>query len=275
MQKRFKLKVLTSLLLTLSFFSASISGIMLYFSPRGRIANWADWTLFGLTKDGWTEVHTTAVALMLLTGLLHLFWFNWKIFLSYLARAAKGPLRYPRELAVSVVVFAVITAGTIGGVPGVDALIQARETILDSFEVEENVPPIAHAEELTLRQAAADIYDEPVEQLLAKLEKLGWSANADMTLREIADEHEISPQQLHEELLRKPAISGSGSGYGRMTLRAVAEGAGLDLDTLIKRAQELGAGELTGDEIVKDVAESLGMNPYELLPKLDPSLEHE
>lgn len=275
MRSKFKLKVFTSLLLTLSFFSAGISGTLLYFSPRGRIANWADWTLFGLTKEGWTDVHITAVAVMLITAVLHLFWFNWKVFLTYLSRAAKGPLRYPRELAVAVLLFALVTVGTVTQLPGVYALIDVRNGILDSFEVEENTPPVAHAEELTLRQAAADLFEVPVEELVERLDKLGWPATPEMTLREISDEYGNSPQQLYDELQRKPEVIGSGAGYGRMTLKELSSGAGISLDSLLTRAEALGAGELTGDEVVKDVAEKLGMESYELLPKLDERLKHD
>ena len=44
---------------------------------------------------------------------------------------------------------------------------------------------------------------------------------------------------------------------------------------LINRAAELGANDLTGEEKVRDIADKLGMKPYDLLPKLDPKLVHE
>jgi hypothetical protein len=273
--KPIKAKVLISLLLTLSFLSASLSGILLYFSPRGRIANWTDWSILGLTKEGWTDIHITAVALMLVTGLLHLFWINWKVFLTYLSKATSGPLRYPRELILSVLLFVLISVGTLVPIPGVDALLVVRDSILDSFEVEKNLPPVAHAEELTLRQAAADLYEKQIDDILQRLDDLGWPAEADQTLDEIAERHGTTPQIIHEELLRQPAVQGSGAGYGRMTLKALAESAGLELGPLLDRAAELGASGLTGDEVVKNVAESLGMAPYDLLPKLDERLSHE
>lgn len=273
--KSIKWKVLTSFLLTLSFFSASLSGVLLYFSPRGRIANWTEWTLVGLTKTEWTSIHLTAVAVVLITALLHLFWFNWRVFLSYLKRSATGAvMRYPRELGAAVVLFLVITLGTLFQWPGVYALINGRTAVEDSFEIAANQPPVAHAEELTVRTFAADILEKPVEEVLSRLEKLGWVAAAEETFVELAENYGVSPKTIYDELLKEPVKTGTGAGWGRMSLKEVAETQGVDLETLLKRAEEMGATGLTGDELVKDVAESLGMASSEFLPALDPSLTH-
>lgn len=273
--KTFKWKVLTSFLLTLSFFSASVSGVLLYFTPRGRIANWTEWTIAGLTKVEWTNIHITAVAVMLITALLHLFWFNWKVFLAYLSKTASGAiLRYPRELAIAVVVFLLVTIGTMVELPGVFALIDGRTAVEDSFELTENQPPVPHAEILPLRQFSADVLKKPVDEVLARLKNLGWEATADERLVDVANRYGVSPQTIYEQLQKAPAVTGTGMGWGRMTLRQVAEANNLDLNLLISRAKELGSADLTGDESVKEIAEGLGMIPSEFLPKLDKSLVH-
>jgi hypothetical protein len=40
-----------SLLTTFSFIVMSISGILLFIVPQGRIAEWTDWRMLGLTKS--------------------------------------------------------------------------------------------------------------------------------------------------------------------------------------------------------------------------------
>jgi len=50
-----RLKIFTSFLLTWTFLAVSISGLALYLSPKGRIANWIQWHLWGYTKEEWGE----------------------------------------------------------------------------------------------------------------------------------------------------------------------------------------------------------------------------
>jgi hypothetical protein len=49
---RFQLRGFVSLLLTLFFLALSFSGVMLYLTPRGRVANWTGWSMLGLEKRG-------------------------------------------------------------------------------------------------------------------------------------------------------------------------------------------------------------------------------
>ena len=46
-----------SLLLFASFTLLAVSGIVLYFSPKGRVANWTGWTVLKLYKEEWSSVH--------------------------------------------------------------------------------------------------------------------------------------------------------------------------------------------------------------------------
>ena len=47
---KFRTKGFVSLLLALTFLVASFSGVILYLTPRGRVANWTGWTMLGLDK---------------------------------------------------------------------------------------------------------------------------------------------------------------------------------------------------------------------------------
>ncbi|MDI9444793.1 MAG: DUF4405 domain-containing protein, partial [Planctomycetota bacterium] len=49
-------KGFTSLFLTLTFGAVASSGAILYLTPRGRVANWTDWTMLGLSKDEWAAL---------------------------------------------------------------------------------------------------------------------------------------------------------------------------------------------------------------------------
>jgi len=46
----FQLRAMISVLLALAFPALLVSGLVLFVSPPGRVANWTDWRLFGLSK---------------------------------------------------------------------------------------------------------------------------------------------------------------------------------------------------------------------------------
>ena len=55
-QKKFSFRGFTSFTLTLSFILISVSGIVLYIVPSGRVAYWINWKLVGLTRDNWDGI---------------------------------------------------------------------------------------------------------------------------------------------------------------------------------------------------------------------------
>ena len=76
--KKIKGKGLASLTLACTFVVVAVSGTALFFTPRGRTANWTGWTLGGLTKQQWEAVHLNACVFMLAIVGLHLF-YNWRL----------------------------------------------------------------------------------------------------------------------------------------------------------------------------------------------------
>ena len=45
------LKKITSLTMLLTMFTMTFTGIILFITPPGRVANWANWELFGISKE--------------------------------------------------------------------------------------------------------------------------------------------------------------------------------------------------------------------------------
>ena len=75
------LRKLTSLTITFSFFIMSYTGIILFIAPKGRVANWTNWELFGLDKTEYTNLHVTFMVLFLGNGLTSLFQLETAFFL--------------------------------------------------------------------------------------------------------------------------------------------------------------------------------------------------
>ena len=73
---------ITSLTALIAFIMVIITFLVLYIVPQGRIANWADWRLIGLSKDQWGAIHTNMGTLFLIAIGFHIY-FNWTPIKTY------------------------------------------------------------------------------------------------------------------------------------------------------------------------------------------------
>ncbi len=72
----------TSVLALMSFVVVLVSGVVLFFVPPGRVANWSNIQLLGLSKTQWQLLHTSFSLLFVLAAILHLA-FNWRPMVTY------------------------------------------------------------------------------------------------------------------------------------------------------------------------------------------------
>ncbi|WP_029131881.1 DUF4405 domain-containing protein [Sedimenticola selenatireducens] len=94
------LRSLIAFLVTWAFVVLTVTGIILYIIPHGRIAYWTHWSLAGLGKEQWGWVHMMFGGIFIVTGALHLY-YNWKPFKKYLAERVRGKLNLSHELVAS------------------------------------------------------------------------------------------------------------------------------------------------------------------------------
>jgi hypothetical protein len=79
---------ITSLTAALSFLLMVLTSIILYIVPQGRVAYWADWKLWGLTKTDWGNIHINLGLLFLIALFIHIY-YNWKPLINYLVSIHK------------------------------------------------------------------------------------------------------------------------------------------------------------------------------------------
>jgi len=65
-----------------------LTSVILFITPQGRVAYWADWRLWGLTKTDWGNIHINLGLLFLIALSVHIY-YNWKPLISYLKNKAK------------------------------------------------------------------------------------------------------------------------------------------------------------------------------------------
>lgn len=130
----------------------TIFGLVLYFTPQGRIAYWVEWKFLGLAKDDWKDLHT--VSWFLLYSLFHIY-YNWNPLINYFKGKIKEINLLSKEsMAVILISFIAIFSGILKILP-LGLLIDLNNYIKDSYLKKQGVePPFGHAEEISLKVLA-------------------------------------------------------------------------------------------------------------------------
>jgi HAMP domain-containing protein len=193
---RFRVRPFASFGALLSFFAATVAGIVLFFRPEGTLASWTRWTVFGLDKKGWEGVHTCFVAVFVVFALLHAI-INWPVLVGYFRRSAMRPTRAISELSAAVLVVSLLVVATVLRWQPLWSLMDLRNSIKQGSLAVTVQPPIANAEGLPLEELCR-LASVPVEDALARLERAGHGTrDRRMTLALLAKETGRSPEALY------------------------------------------------------------------------------
>jgi hypothetical protein len=268
--RKFHWRGLTSFTLSLAFLVMVITGIVLYASPQGRVANWTGWQVWSLQKEQWSALHITAAILFILSGVIHLY-FNWSALVHYVVSRQK--LNLKRELLAALAIVVLFLLGTVYELPPFQTLIDANDRIKAYWDEQSQPAPYPHAEESTLREFAARV-NLPLEEITAKLHAAGLEAeDPGQTIGELAERYKKTPSQLFG-ILRTgtgkgtgvPLSSGEGHGrgLGKMTLATLCEQNSLSLAKIQAALQARGIS-VQADSNIREIADRLEMTPAELL----------
>ncbi|MBN2366232.1 MAG: DUF4405 domain-containing protein [Calditrichaeota bacterium] len=261
---RFNMKAFFSFLVVFGWLILIITGIVLYFAPAGRIANWVQWRFLGLTKDEWQAVHTIFAFAFIITGAFYLY-YNWVIFWSYIKRRLQEGMRMRRELvSSSLLIFFVLTL-VIAGVPPFKSIMDFGEYLSDSWASESTEPPIPHAELMTLAEYAQKTNGNVIE-LMRNLEKAGiQQVDSSIQLEKLAELNGLSPQQLIEKVrdTHSSAVPML-AGYGRRTVSDIADELGIDISVARERLAQQGIS-FEQQELIKDMAERNNILPLDIV----------
>lgn len=202
MKKGFSWRVFISFGLTISFFVLLVSGVVLYIAPPGRVANWIDWRMLGLSKGGWKDQHIMFGFTFIVLSVFHLFVINWKAFFSYLKTAAGTGLKHSRELFGSLLLFLVFATGTFFALQPFSGIIDFGTSLSQSWERKEGRPPVPHAETMSLTELSKQpgLGGDP-ELLKTKLETAGYRIDSvEQTLADIASRNRTTAENLYRHI---------------------------------------------------------------------------
>lgn len=272
-KNKFNWRGFVSLYITLSFLIMTISGIILYVAPPGRVAHWSYWGLLGLTKTEWQAIHT--IFTFIFVGFLgfHIF-FNWKPLIHYLKSKTKTGLKLHKELSLAIILSLLIFGFTYFEFPPFSTVMNIGEEITDSWSTEENEPPIPHAELLTVTKFAETI-KIPFEELKNLLTEKGYIVtDTSMTIEKLAAVYKVTPSKIYNDIKVNNKVSNSaltveteyveGSGYGRKKISDIFKENNLSWEEGVKILESAGI-EIKKDDKLKNIADDNNKIPIDLI----------
>lgn len=207
-------RAFTSVLIALAFLALVVSGVVLFISPPGRVANWTDWRVFGLAKHDWGGLHICFSVLFLIGVGIHLF-FNLRPLLNYFKDRLTRRIGYRWEWVAGLVLCGVVFAGTRAGVPPFSTLLDLNEQVKRSWEDTRTAAPMPHAELLTLRELAQNA-EVPLDTALDRLAARGvQGATPETVMATLAAQNDLPAQRVYEIIQGAQMPSRGGSGRGK------------------------------------------------------------
>lgn len=259
-------RAVISFYIIIAFIVMSISGIILFFAPPGRVAFWSEWTFSALTKEQWQAVHTIFTFIFVFAAAFHIY-FNWSVIISYLKKRMNEGMKRKNELVLASVFSVIVLTLTVGSVPPFSSVMDIGEDLSDSWSDENTEPPVPHAELLTLKEFAEVVKMDAVE-LINKLQQNGINVNGtDITVKELAAANNLTPQDIYERTQRQNVnrtVFVSGSGYGRKSLIDLSKETNLNLNLVLNRLKQNGI-LAEPESNIKDLSSEYDHSPIDII----------
>lgn len=268
----------TSLTAALSFVLIVLTSIVLFIVPHGRVAYWANWKLWGLTKTEWGDIHINLGFLFLISLFLHIY-YNWKPLIAYLKNKTKQLTVFTPEFNAALLITIACVVGTYFSVPPFSWVIDLNGQVKDNGTATYGEPPYGHAE-LSSLQIFAKKMNLDLNKSMQMLEAAGYpAADASMTLQAIGDRYNRSPQQIYD-IFKTAAIVPASSekragllpedpqpGTGNLTLDQFCTHHGLDMANVIQGLAGKGI-EASGGLTLKEIASRSQSSPTDVYERI-------
>jgi len=266
-KKAFNWRGWTTFVTGISFIVDTLSGVILYIAPPGRVANWTDWQVWGLGREQWVAVHTIFGYVLLIIVGIHLY-YNWKMLWNFIWSRIRKALNLRWEMAGAALLCLFIFIGTLWDIPPFSSTMELGNYFQDSWE-ESRVPtPVSHGELMSLKEFSEKI-NVPVEDVLHALKARGYRArDIQETVGGIARENGIAPSELYEVMKAggvKPDVpkTGEGTGMGRKSVELICSEMGISVDQALAWLKQKGIQAKKNDTL-KEIAGKAGKTPMEI-----------
>ncbi len=192
-------------MLLFTFVIIGVTGVILYFTPPGRIARWTGWNFLWMSKDQLEGVHTVCSFLFLLASVVHIV-LNWKSMLQYfksgLSLISGYRKRYTREFLLALLLSLVVFLGSYLPFTPFKDIIDAGSRLKKSWGKSQMEAPVPGAEALTLKEFAFRVLKADAGTVIKKLTSCGIHVRRpDQTLKDVAALNDCSPADLYRMML--------------------------------------------------------------------------
>ena len=271
------MRKITSMTMLLSFLFCLLSSIVLYIVPHGRVAYWAEWRFWGMTKTQWADLHITLGFLFLLAGFLHVF-YNWKVITAYMKNKARQVKVFTPSFNVALMLCLAIGLTTFYKIPPVYSIISFSESLKDAAAEKYGEPPYGHAELSSLKTFSKKM-DIELAGAIRMLNNKGLTfSGQQQTIAEIASANHMTPKEVYEIIQPAKNKSAEGNsfpsepfpGFGRKTLADICTEYILHVPNIVSGlAKESIQAEPS--QTIKEIAAGGDMDPhafFEILHKV-------
>ena len=253
----------------ISFVLCILTSIILYIVPHGRVAYWADWRLWGLSKTQWSGLHLNLGILLLVAGFFHIY-YNWKPITAYLKNKVKHVRVFTLNFNVALFIAILFSVGTLFEIPPMSTIINISESIKDAASRKYGEPPYGHAELSSLNMLARK-EDLDLKRSIELLKQAGIRfENSKQTINQIAQENHLIPKEVYEIIRPAKRKLGPGGdspfpdspppGFGTRHLAGICTDFNLNMSDLLHAFADKGIkAEPTNS--IKEIAAINGIEP--------------
>jgi hypothetical protein len=268
-----KIRKITSLTAALSFVLMLLTSIVLYIVPQGRVAYWADWRLWGLTKTEWGNIHINLGLLFLIALALHIY-YNWKPLISYLKDKGRQMRVFTAEFNLALAITVAAVVGTYFLLPPFGWVMSLNDRFKEAGAETYGEPPYGHAE-LSSLNVFSEKMNLDLEKSMALLSAAGYPVeDGGETLQAVGRKYGIPPRTILEVIRPASLADRSDSavqplpdspppGTGNLTLADFGARYGLELKRLVGELKRQGI-EADGETSLKQIASDNGTSPIDL-----------
>ena len=262
------MRKITSLTLAISGFIELVTSVVLYILPSGRVAYWADYQLYGLTKTQWGNIHVTVGTLFVVMGGVHIY-YNWQPITAYIKNKSRQLTLFTKSFNIALLLSAYVTIGTLYSLPPMNFVIEFGEYFTSAANEKYGEPPYGHAELSSLRMFCSRMnidLDKAVGLLKdAEIKMKG----VEQSIAEIANNNGLTPQQLYN-IIKDAEINPESEGrtfpevpfpgFGNKTIKEICKTYDLSLDEVVAGIEKAGF-TVQAENTVKEVSSNNQSNP--------------
>jgi hypothetical protein len=196
------MKKTVSLIMLYSMLAMTYTGIMLFVAPEGKVAYWVNWSMLGMSKTQFGNMHVSFMILFVLATIFHIY-FNFRLMVSYMKDKVKKFVFFTKENLIALGITFAFIFGTLYITPPFSNLFSFEKDIKHYWADTLGKPPYGHAELSSLKTFCKRTGYDLDEAILA-LEKNGIKVNSSKdNLKKIADANNITPAQVYDVIFEE------------------------------------------------------------------------